>query len=262
MLGFSTIARIVGIPLGVITLLLLAQHALGVQYKDAFQGMLDHLAEAYQWILSPLENYVVVPFMDWLRSFGWHIPQLEKHWRYAFTLLWLLFRTVTQFFGQGSNWLSWSGWVLLGGVAALVGGIATGTVMLSSTALFAWPLALVFLVITILSWNWGPASWSKWRVLPFALPVPLLFYVGYDLADKPLPLDPSWGVDAPSPGLVYVAMFALVGGLIFITVVLMEIGVKSRRDQRTYFYSRYFGPGVDILGTLGLALAIGYYMAV
>lgn len=206
MKGF-TILRVLGILLGGVSLVLLSRPAFGLQFKVVFEGWLDVLGDSLSRFFAPLEYHVVVPVIDWLRSFHLDIPHPAKYWHHAFVLLWLLHSSVARNFTRGLGWGPLLILMLWAGLTALVAGAMSGTMPLDSRAILYWPLAGVMAFGTgfgLLGVSLLGAPW--WPSLLFAALAALLAYQG--LADA-RPTTSIFGIAVASPGLLELA--AVVG---------------------------------------------------
>jgi hypothetical protein len=89
---FSWPLRIAGWIIGIYALLKLAAATGAVTYTKVFQAWLDQLRDFLDlgFILKPLTQAVILPALDFIRSFGIPIPALQDHWQQVFVLTWLL----------------------------------------------------------------------------------------------------------------------------------------------------------------------------
>lgn len=67
--------------------MLLSRPAFGIQFADAFDAVLDILSDNLSRFFRPLEYWVVVPVIEWLRSFELEIPHPAPYWHHSFVLL-------------------------------------------------------------------------------------------------------------------------------------------------------------------------------
>jgi hypothetical protein len=244
--GFP-ILRVAGILLGGISLVLLSRPAFGIQFADAFEAILDVLSDGLSRFFAPLEYWVVVPVIEWLRSFNLNIPHPAPYWHHAFVLLWLLHGSIARNLPRGQGWGYFLFLIIWGGVTALVAGAMTGTVPLNSRAMFIWPGAggMAF-VGGLFAWYAvrGRSSW--WQPLGSAAAAAFLAYRGY-AATEPLPS--FFGLAVPSPGLLLLAGAV---GLMGLTFFLLGLYFAARGRAHNPFNSM----GLDIVGAFGIAITI------
>lgn len=247
-----TILRICGIILGTAALLRLATVGLGIEYKLYFQQFLEQLKGIIDlgFLVDPIEKFIVHPSLDWLRSLGLTIPPLQEHWRSAFVLLWLLHGSIARN-SRGDGLVYFLFAIIWGGLTALAAGAMTGTVQLNSVAMIAWPLA-GFVACMAGHFVWGVLHRDRpWLPLLFAAGA-VAVAIGGHVATKQWPSL----FDVPSPGLLVLAGVVGAVGLLF---CLMGLYAASRR--RWALDNSFNSIGLDILGVMGLALALGYIMA-
>jgi hypothetical protein len=89
---FSWTLRIAGWVIGIYAMLKLAAATGTVTYTTVFQAWMDQLRDFLDlgFILKPLTQAVILPALDFIRSFGIPIPALQDHWQQVFVLTWLL----------------------------------------------------------------------------------------------------------------------------------------------------------------------------
>lgn len=81
------LVRIAGIIVGIATLLRLATTQGLVTYDPLFQEWMDRLQDLVELgFLTDLIEPLLHRFIDWLRSFGWQLPDLNDNWRPVFIL--------------------------------------------------------------------------------------------------------------------------------------------------------------------------------
>ena len=154
----SLLIRLITIPLGILSALALARDGFGFKLLP----FIDAIITAYGLLLDDLFLDIVLaifePIFDLLKNlFGWNWI-LYPHWKHAFVLLWLFFAAELRE-QYPLEWLKgrtpdpllrWYKvqtafmWVW-GALAALIGGVAAGTVALDHPAVVWWPLAAYFL---------------------------------------------------------------------------------------------------------------------
>jgi hypothetical protein len=248
MQGFP-ILRVAGILLGGISLVLLSRPAFGIQFAAAFEAILDVLGDSLSRFFAPLEYWVVVPVIEWLRSFNLKIPHPAPYWHHAFVLLWLLHGSMARNWSRGKGWGNFLFLIIWGGLTALVAGTMTGTVPLNSRAIFAWPLAgFVAFLAGDAARNAVLSRGPWWQPLTFAAAAALFAYQGFD-ATKPMTA--IFGLDGPSPGLLVLAVFVGVGGLVFLL-----FGLNDAASGRAPIDNPVTSIGLDIIGSFGVAITI------
>lgn len=81
------LVRIAGIIVGIATLLRLATTQGLVTYDPLFQEWMDRLQDLVELgFLTDLIEPLLHRFIDWMRSFGLHLPDLNDNWRPVFIL--------------------------------------------------------------------------------------------------------------------------------------------------------------------------------
>jgi hypothetical protein len=249
--GFP-ILRVAGILLGGLSLVLLSRPAFGIQFAAAFEAILDVLSDNLSRFFAPLEYWVVVPVIEWLRSFNLNIPHPAPYWHHAFVLLWLWNGTWARNWSRGRGWGTFLFVIIWGGLTALVAGAATGTVPLNSWAMFAWPAAgcMAFMAGDA-AWDAARGHSSWWTPLLFAALVALFAYMGFE-ATKPI-IAP-FGLEIPSPGLLGLA--GVVGCLgvlgLIIGPFIAEGGTFGERMKNSISIQL----GLDIVCAFGIAITV------
>ncbi|MFN9780103.1 MAG: hypothetical protein ACK55V_09365 [Alphaproteobacteria bacterium] len=142
---FSWPLRIAGWIIGIYALLKLATVTGTVTYTKVFQAWLDQLRDYLDlgFILKPLKQAVILPALDFIRSFDIPIPPLQDHWQQVFVLTWLLSAAMARHlssFGVSTS-VSTPVALLTGFLCTLPFCIATGTVPVGSWAVLFWPAA-------------------------------------------------------------------------------------------------------------------------
>lgn len=242
-----TFLRLCGIVVGVATLLRLATLGLGVEYKEVFQAFLDQVRNVVElgFLIDPLEKFAQGA-LEWLRGFGWRIPDLAPHWRPVLTLEWLLMASYARnLTGIISIPLFWAA------VSAVIAAVATGTQPLASSAIFFWPLAgfaLFAAGLAIPGTNrfaeinaFRGGSWTD--VFGWLVACSLFILAGHLLSPETL---------GGPPALVLLACLVGGWGILFLLYGLVQRFEDPDRNA--------MNTGLDILGVMGLALAIGYVM--
>ena len=254
-----SIGRIVGIPLGVISLLLLATHAFNVQYTAVFHELLTWLENEVGPYFEPFEKLL----KQIVAGVGIDL-HLQRHWRYAFVLIWLLVGSIAKTLGRNGGWIPWLALNCGAALISLVAGAAAGSVPLDRSAVFAWPFAVVTFSLAIVEiMVWRSRLSAAFGILLTASLVGLGFYDTAPNKDDVL----SWfGVvtDVPSHGLL--DLLVLVGGLGVIGLIISAwYALFSERRSEAGFWRRLDSDvgsvGIDVLSTLGIALFTGYILA-
>jgi hypothetical protein len=260
-------------------MLRLATYGFGVEYKAFFNAFLDRVKDIVDlgFILDPLEKKIVHPALDWIRSFGWHIPMVAPHWRSVFVLLWLFMITAAknlpgplflldnlrdniESLGRGSqsrikmpHHLRARN-IIVAGACALVGAVATGTVAKDSLEILTWPLASFFLYGVVTEFMTGIVGHSNFRGFFRMGALTLITILAGFLFGPALGL---MNLDIESPGLLILVSLVGAMGLIFLVLGLFSIGSLQERLKDQYMVA-----GADILAVLGTAAAIAYIMQV
>jgi hypothetical protein len=88
--------RIAGVALGILALLKLATSTGTVIYTNVFQSWLDLLRDVVGigFLSTLVKPAVILPALDFIRSFDIPIPPLQDHWQQVFVVLWILFAAV------------------------------------------------------------------------------------------------------------------------------------------------------------------------
>lgn len=166
--------RIAGWIIGIYALLKLAAATGTVTYTKVFQAWMDQLRDFLDlgFILKPLTQAVILPTLDFIRSFDIPIPALQDHWQQVFVLTWLL----------SAAWarnLSGSVPTFVALVAAFVGTlpfcVAAGTMPVGSLAVAVWPIAgysAFCAILFVLHRHW-------WGALKFAASAAAIAAAGY-----------------------------------------------------------------------------------
>jgi hypothetical protein len=243
--GIPTILRLLAIALGIVSAAIMAQRGFQISIHQDFATFFNAVDVLFGGFFEPL-NFVVGRVLEWLRSLGWQIPQLQPDWKYVFILLWLIFGSVArgQAAGRTASWrvriFVWS-W---GGICAAIGGILSGvTSDIATGAAFAYSLWCVGYLV----WNLNIIGlrWELWKsfgvtgLFCLAATIYLLFF-------RP---DMSRMWVASGMGLAPVAIFAAGAGLLWLLM-----GPFDRR-----WLSSWNGrAGVDILSVLGGAAFVTF----
>jgi hypothetical protein len=125
------LVRIAGIIVGIATLLRLATTQGLVTYDPLFQEWMDRLQDIVELgFLSDLIEPLLHRFIDWMRSFGWQLPDLNENWRPVFVLCSLYFGAIGRNGWFQHAWLGVfsSAVIALGG--ATLAGLASGSLFI------------------------------------------------------------------------------------------------------------------------------------
>lgn len=162
--------RIAGWIIGIYALLKLATVTGTVTYTKVFQAWLDQLRDFLDlgFILKPLTQAVILPALDFIRSFGITIPALQDHWQQVFVLTWLLSAAWARNLSYG---VPTPVALLAAFLCTLPFCVATGTMPVGSLAVGLWPMAGLFAftaILPLLRGNWRAALLSAAFAAAFA----------------------------------------------------------------------------------------------
>ena len=228
------LVRLMGIALGIVTLLGFASGYLGVEFKPYFKNVLD-------WLEKHLVDFIVRPeevewALDYMRQhFAW-VPKPDAHWKPIYTLSALFMLSMAR---HGRLWYL----VPIALACSLVPAVFAGTMPVGSVAVVFWPLAgfIAFVAILgVLQGNWRAALLSA----AFAA---ALAAAGYFIGNT------------GEGTIALVVLAALVGAMGLGFLVLTLLFTEGTLWQRLQY--PFAAIGLDITATLGLALAIGYLVA-
>lgn len=249
----SVALRVAGIILGTFSLLLLAAHVGEIQYQKWFADWLhyvDGLALAYP--LNFIKKLVIDNILDYFRSLGFRLPELNEIWRPVFVLTWLCVGALAR---NSSSVL-----LLLGGgvvalfvsvVAGLSGDPRMGYIALG---IISFAAATVALVIWLNIPNRNPMEASIKRSLLVVFAFATVFF----LADSVRPAIDYFTQGGEPASIDIVALGVLGVGVLCVVVPILSLwGRGFRAVMNDYF----FNVGLDILSALGTALFIAVYMA-
>lgn len=154
---FSWPLRIAGWSLAALSLLKLWLAAGYIQYQKLFLDWFLWLEEIVTDIpLDEVERWLILPALDYIRSFDIPIPELQDHWQQLFVLTWLLSASWARNLSFGVSTPVALG---LAFFCTLPFCIAAGTMSLGSGAVLYWPIAGFSAFIAILALLPG-----HWRV--------------------------------------------------------------------------------------------------
>ena len=223
--------RLFSIALGAFVLLGLQWGYLSVEFKPVTEGSLNALYEIVGITVGlPLWEML----FDWLRQHFMWLPAPEPHWKAVFTLSALLMLSMA----RASHWYM----IPCGLACSLVAAYFAGTLPLDSRAIFFAPLLgfITFLVIfSMLHRNW--------QSFVFFTAIGLLTSFTFDFGTRREPIDQ----------ILFLATFVGLWGFQLVQQIMFQNeGTLMQRLQHPLVVS-----GIDILATLGLALALGYLFA-
>lgn len=232
---------------GVATLLRLATIGFNIEYKEFFQEFLDQVRNIVElgFLVDPIDK-LVHGFLEWVRSFGWHIPDLQPHWQQVFTLSWLLMAAIAR---------NWSGALearmVLAFACALASGVAAGTAPPDSVAIFFYPAAGFVLFFGLAGLpdfvvNRHRAVLGLMTLFQFIV-MAIAAYVSSDTK--------SVAGAVQNPALLLLVLSVGFSGIV--SIIAGQIGRLIWREKRD---SEIAATGFDIVAVMGLALAIGYVM--
>ncbi len=138
---FSWPFRIAGWIVGIYAMLKLAAATGAVTYTRVFQAWMDQLRDILDlgFILTPLKQAVILPALDFIRSFDIPIPALQDHWQQVFVLTWLF--TTAQVRNNSNNVVRTLVLLVLVFLITLPFCVAAGTMSVGSLAVAVWPIA-------------------------------------------------------------------------------------------------------------------------
>jgi len=257
--------RLAAIALGIASGVQMARHGFRIPLNDYLNNVInlyDGALSVVGIIVEPLARSALVKLREWL-GVDLH---LLPHWRHVLVLLWLYFGSQARAgwapflnrWGKGAFDIGW------GVACALFGGVAAGTVSLSSPALFFWPLVatvlyrfgedmwmatFLFLMKSQSSRTGTRVSWFRfladslrrqfrndgWRAV-------VAIVVGFAFA-----IDGS-----PSPGLIALIVFVAIQAVIYLRI---GFTFPLNGEQGGDFVTRFDNPatrnGLNILAVLG-----------
>lgn len=237
---FWLLARVAGWLVGIYALLKLAVATGAVTYTQMFQAWMHSLRDIADlgFLLTPLKMAVILPALDFIRSFNIPIPPLQDHWQQVFLLVWLFAAAVA----RNKFWdVPTPAALLAAFCCTLPFCVAAGTMPLSSYAVFTWPAA-GFVTFQCFGYLLG----GQREFALYGFPV-VLFFVAFAF----LP-----GTDREGMGqLVVLAAFVCgVGALLLVSGLIASNGTFWQRLEH-----KFTATGLDItavmLGAFGLATA-------
>lgn len=254
--------RLIGAAVGVITLLAYATDYLRIDFKPAFAEFLRQLEGLVldvplQWV----EAWVIGPVLEWMSSyFGWSLKYPAEHWRPVFTLTWLWFLSISRSgaglftFGNSASVVVWAL------ICALVSAVVAGAAKLDEFAFIAPLIAFFFFYLGICLFR------LRFRIMLFCFLVIAIVAATGHYAPTTIGLHRHLtGAEFEAVrGLVSLTAGVGVLGLLFLSLGLLMAPKEARTRPSNLFEDEDAGPlvatGLDIVGTMGLALAIGYVM--
>jgi hypothetical protein len=244
---FSWTLRIAGWIIGIYAMLKLAAATGTVTYTTVFQAWLDQLRDILDlgFILKPLAQAVILPALDFIRSFDIPIPPLQDHWQQVFVLTWLLTgASARNLFGSVPTPVALG----LAFICTLPFCVATGALTSDSWAVVGLAFASFVTSAAILNLlRPNGLSVSRNAFVTGFLGVYAAAIVAYGLS--------SGTTDGGTPVLVWVAVMVVGQGLLALVLGLrVAEGTLWQRLQ-----SPFAALGLDItaamLGAFGLATA-------
>ena len=161
MSSVSLALRLAGIALGIASAVLMGQKAFGFTFDNDFIEALRGVENFVGTVVWPFELLLVKPAVKWLHEQGF-VFELQSHWRQGFVLLWLYLASIARAGAGQTAQLTAFAWlraVLIAGTF----GVLAGTVPLSDTAVFWWPVSGYFLAVAIdYAWNTTFGRYKGW----------------------------------------------------------------------------------------------------
>jgi hypothetical protein len=146
---YSWTLRIAGWIVGIYALLKLAKATGAVTYTQVFQAWMDSLRDIVDlgFLLTPLKMAVILPALDFIRSFDIPIPPLQDHWQQVFVLTWLFMAAIVRNgdFGQSKPVA-----LLAAFGCTLPFCVATGTMPVNSVTIALWPMLSIVVFFWVL----------------------------------------------------------------------------------------------------------------
>jgi hypothetical protein len=271
----STIIRIAGIGIGIAALLRLATDTGMVEYNVLFQSWMDRLRGIVELggLVDLLEMWVVLPFLSWLQSFWFNIPELKPFWGSVLVLLWLGLGSASRRLAAGRTlWVqigafSWASFCAISGAALsgilptvnsdeFAGGFLVYYVTISITCIY-----IVGILIFSKSFLGKPSP--ALYVFAGLLTVPLTFgsiaYLDYEILDVVIDSDDANSFLANS--LLLVMMLFLI--LAFYAVIWSYLTRLGDYRNHSYMFGSFaLQYGVDVMSVILGALGIAYFVAV
>jgi hypothetical protein len=204
-------------------------------------------------ISDGLEQWILRPTIDWLRTAGWTDVHLFPHWAQVFTIFWmylLAFARAVATVPPGRYVLS--GWAML---CAFIGAALAGLVSLEDRAIVP-ALAFCSILFAVVGLHFRADFSSRRKRLmsltALLLAVVILAVYGSDLGH---PVTEDYGANP----LVVVAQV-----MIALAAYNLLAGIWLVRSES--WQNRLSNPavafGLDVSGVVGLAFAIGYAMRI
>lgn len=223
--------RIVGIIIGVATMLRLATNEGLVSYDPIFQAWMDRLRDIVELgFLTDIIELGLLSAIDWVRSFGINVPELQDEWRPVFVLAALPFGVLAR-----HATVPTVGWLLI---------------------------AAVTLAGTLVAGLTGSAGWGLVAAIVTSVVVPSVVarLAGYDNDNS---IVAPTGLATLAVGLFGVAPVVAIAGLVALYAVgFLLIGIEaSAREKHSAWGDWRFNIGLDILSSMSLALVLAVAFA-
>lgn len=147
------VASIVGLTLGVLSVLYLAKMGLNLGFHAPLARMLDYYRSTVEFFLGPAElllKYILSCVSNWV-GIDLH---LYPHWKYTFLPMWLYFGLDARVYWHRKQRVSAAITILWGGLVALATSFAAGTILLDDSNI----LFLIFPVTGFVIYEVGQAA--------------------------------------------------------------------------------------------------------
>lgn len=245
--------RVIGIAVGVASLLRLATLTGVVEFQPWFQSWMDWLREFVElgFLVDVVEKLIVQPALEGIRSTGLQLPNLQPHWQPIFVLSWLLAGAAIKSEpapASGSTAFAF----FVGFVCALLGAIGAGLSPPGSLAVLVWWLFGMGLLGGIDNVIAGKAKFwnTAGELATIAIGAIMFASISANLTTSPDAevWKPLW--------IVVVAAFVA-----FIGFTGLWGGLTSPGSIRQRLRSPDVDAGLTILGTMGGALGVALVMA-
>jgi hypothetical protein len=228
--------RLLGISVGIITLLGFATDYMHVEFKPYFQTVLESLQGLVDTIIAAEQ---IEWMLDYLRSSVPWVPDPAKHWRPIFTLTALLLLSV-------ARQMPWEV-IPIAFFCTLIPAVYAGTVPMGSPAVSIWPVAGLGAFLGIVASLLGNVRDAQIFLAACGLNALLgcaVVVLGYTAPDDTTP---------------FIGLASLVGITGVAAIVAGWSDANGTLWQRLTYPGTLFG--LDVTGTFGGAITLAYLFA-